>query len=125
MYGAEYGVETYETGLAMGAGMMAFWFVICVFMLVVAWKLFVKAGKPGWASIVPIYNIIVFGQIAGFSTGLIVLMFIPIFNIIPAIMLPFKLAEKFDKSTGFAVGLLLLSPIFMAILAFDDSQYQD
>ena len=101
---------------------------IAIFSIVSMWKVFVKAGKPGWASLIPVYNTVVLFQIAGMNPLLILLFLIPIVNFIAIpvlmIMLYVKLAKAFGKSGGFAVGLLFLNVIFMAILAFSDAEYQ-
>jgi uncharacterized membrane protein YoaK (UPF0700 family) len=84
----------------------------------------VKAGKPGWAAIIPIYNVIVLLQIAGKPLWWIILLFIPIVNLIMAILIGIAVAKKFGKSGGFGVGLALLGFIFYPILGFGDAQYQ-
>ena len=98
-----------------------------IIVLVVAgmWKAFEKAGKPGWASIVPFYNIIVMLEIAKKPLWWIVLMFIPIANIVIAIMINIEIAQKFGKGTGFGLGLAFFGIIFWPILGFGDAQYQD
>ena len=96
---------------------------IIVLMIAAMWKVFVKAGKPGWASIVPIYNAIVFLEIAGKPLWWIVLLFIPVVNLVIAIIAMLAFAAKFGKGGGFAVGLILLPIVFMPILAFGDAQY--
>jgi len=99
--------------------------VLLVFILVIAgmWKVFTKAGKPGWAAIIPIYNMVVLLQIAGKPLWWIVLFFIPIVIIVIAAMIMIGVAKAFGKGTGFALGLLFLSPIFIPILGFSDAQY--
>ena len=101
-------------------------FVLLVLILVFAgfWKVFVKAGKPGWAAIVPIYNLVVLVEISGKPMWYIVLFFIPCVNLVGAILVGIGVAEKFGKSAAFGVGLGLLSPIFYPILGFSDAQYQ-
>lgn len=111
----------------MLAGMSVVMWVISlaigIFSIITMWKVFVKAGKPGWASIIPIYNLVVLFQVAGMSPWYILLMCIPIANLVVAILLNLKIAERFGKTGAFAVGLILLNIIFMAILAFDSSEY--
>ena len=98
--------------------------VIGAVMIAAMWKVFTKAGKPGWAAIVPIYNIIVLLQIAGKPVWWIILFFIPIVSLIIAILTYVALAERFGKGGGFAVGLVLLGPIFFPILGFGSAQYR-
>lgn len=97
---------------------------ILAFFVVVGWKIFVKAGEPGWAAIVPIYNIIVFLKIIGKPVWWIVLFLIPIVNFVIAIIASIELAKCFGKSTGFGIGLAFLGFIFAPILAFGDATYQ-
>jgi hypothetical protein len=107
-----------------GLGLVAVMCAFLVLMIVSAWKVFVKAGKPGWASIVPIYNMIVMLEVTGKPLWWIVLFFLPIANFIAAILLSIALAEKFGKSTGFGLGLAFLPFIFLPMLAFGDARYK-
>ena len=93
-----------------------------IFSLVCTWKVFKKAGKKGWESIVPIYNMVVLLEISGCSVWFIFLLLIPYVNFIVIFYIYYKLGKKFGQSTGFCIGLMLLTPIFMAILAFDKSK---
>ena len=97
--------------------------VIAVIMIIANWKIYTKAGKPGWASLVPFYNMYVMYEIAGMNGWMFLLTFIPIVNIVIQIMLYLNLAKKFGKSTGFAIGLILLNPIFLLLLAFGNAEY--
>ena len=98
--------------------------LIGVVMIAAMWKVFTKAGKPGWASIIPIYNMIVLLDIAGKPVWWIILFFIPIVNLIFAILTYVALAEKFGKGGGFAMGLVFLGVIFFPILGFGGAQYR-
>ena len=97
--------------------------VIGIISIIALWMGFEKAGKPGWASIIPIYNAVVLLNIAGFSGWYILLMLVPIVNVFFGFYMNIKLAKAFGKSTGFGIGLILLNTIFVAILAFGDSKY--
>lgn len=118
-------MQPVSTGAAAGIGIVGTIIYLAIVILMVAslWKIFVKAGKPGWAAIVPIYNIIIMLEIIGKPLWWIILMIIPFVNIVIAIICILELAKRFGKSTGFAVGLLLLSIIFMPMLAFGNAQY--
>lgn len=105
------------------AVVLIIYLAIIVLMVASVWKVFVKAGQPGWAAIVPIYNIIVLLQIVGRPVWWIVLMLIPIVSIVVAIILLIDVAKSFGKGAGFAIGLLLLGFIFWPILGFGDAQY--
>ena len=99
------------------------WLAIIVFAVMCQWKVYAKAGKPGWACIVPIYNFIILLEIVNKPWWWIFLMLIPIANIVFAIIILNRLSKSFGKSEGFTVGLVLLGIIFWAILAFDKSTY--
>jgi len=88
------------------------------------WKVFTKAGQPGWAAIVPIYNIFVLVQISGKPVWYIALFFVPIANMIAPILIGLGVAERFGKSAGFGVGLGLVPFICYPLLAFSDDQYR-
>ncbi|MBI2931015.1 MAG: signal peptidase I [Planctomycetes bacterium] len=88
------------------------------------WKVFAKAGKPGWAAIVPIYNLVVLLEIAGRPLWWIVLFLIPCVNFVVFIIVVHDVAKKFGKSALFGAGLWLLSCVFWPILGFGDAQYQ-
>ena len=112
-----------DDGAAGGGFSSIIGLLVAVLVIAGMWKVFTKAGKPGWASIIPIYNVVVLLQIAGKPIWWIVLLFIPIVNIVIAVMVMISVAKAFGKGTGFALGLLFLSPIFIPILGFSDAQY--
>lgn len=90
-----------------------------VFMIVSLWKVFKKAGKEGWESIIPIYNTIVLIEITGLPMWYIALFFLPFANIYAMARIYLELGYRFKQPTGFGVGLILLNPIFLGILAFN------
>ena len=94
-------------------------------MLVSLWFIFEKANKPGWAGIVPIYNILIMLEIIKKPWWWLLLMMVPIANIVIMVLLSLEFAKKFGKGTGFAVGLILVPFIFYPILAFSDAKYID
>lgn len=110
-----------QYGSGMGTGGMMFSIILIVFALVVMWRIFTKAGYAGWKCLIPIYNIYCEFQMAWGKGWVFLLLLIPVVNIVIYIMLMVKLAHAFGKSTEFAVGLIFLSVIFLAILAFDDN----
>lgn len=97
--------------------------VLAVLFVASFWKIFTKAGKPGWAAIVPIYNIIVMLEIVQKPIWWIVLLFIPLVNLVVAFLLVVELAKKFGQGIGFAVGMFFLGFIFYPILGFGDAVY--
>ncbi|HEX4965220.1 MAG TPA: DUF5684 domain-containing protein [Thermoanaerobaculia bacterium] len=96
-----------------------------VFALIVAgmWKVFEKAGHPGWAAIVPIYNAYILTLIAGRDILWLILLFIPIVNIVAAVLISLDVARKFGKDTLYGIGLAFLGFIFYPLLGFGDAQY--
>jgi hypothetical protein len=96
--------------------------VIVVALIVAMWRVFEKAGQPGWGSLIPIYNLYLMLQIAGRPGWWLILCFIPILNLV-LLVLPFDIARSFGKDTLFGLGLLFLGFIFYPILAFGDAQY--
>ena len=101
--------------------------LLSIFRVIYLWKLFTKAGKPGWAALIPFYNTWVLLEITDFPGWLSLLVLIPYIGtvavIIINIMIAIKLPEKFGKESTFAIGLILLPIIFYSILAFDKSEY--
>ncbi len=97
--------------------------VVAVIMVASMWKVFKKAGKPGWAAIIPIYNLIVMLEIARKPTWWVFGIFIPFVNMITSIMVTYEFAKAFGKDVGFTVGLIVLPFIFYPMLAFGKSTY--
>jgi hypothetical protein len=99
-------------------------FVLFVgFFAMVQWKIFVKAGEPGWAALVPVYNCMILSKICGRGEMFGLLPLIPCVGIVVAVMLMLDLARVFGKDTTFAIGLILLGAVFLPILAFGSAQY--
>ena len=96
---------------------------VLVVMLASLWKVFTKAGQPGWAVIVPIYNVVVLLKIVGRPLWWLILFLVPLVNFVIGIIVYIDLAKSFGKGVGFGVGLLLLSFIFFPILGFGDARY--
>ena len=117
-----YGVST-SSGLtgAIAAMGLFFWILsmaLGILKIVSLWKIFKKAGKPGWASIVPIYNIYIMCEIAEKEWWYILLLCVPFINIYVMIVLYNGMAKKFGKGGGFVVGMILLPVVFFPMLAF-------
>src|ERR1700749_4740233 len=98
--------------------------LIALLVIVAMWKVFTKAGRPGWAAIIPIYNIYVWCKILGRPGWWVILMLIPLVNIIVGIMVCIDMAKSFGKGVGFGIGIALLGIIFLPILGFGSAQYQ-
>jgi len=113
------------TPLVMGFLLTYFYAILAILILyiVAEWKIFTKAGKPGWASLIPIYNLIVLLRIVG-KPGIWILVFlIPGVNIVFAIWLMHQLSKSFGHGVGFTLGLLFFNTIFILILGLGDSKY--
>lgn len=82
------------------------------------WRVFVKAGKPGWASLVPVYNSIVCCEIGGRPTWWVAMLFIPFVNIVFGVMIVHGISKAFGKDQGFTAGLIFLPFVFYPLLAF-------
>lgn len=103
--------------------MEIFSLAFCILTIVATVKVFVKMGYAGWEAIVPLYNAyILFKELYGNGWKML-LMLIPFYDIYVLIKFYIDLAHAFGKSTGFGIGLIFLSPIFMCILGFDNSTY--
>ena|ERR1700741_3107946 len=98
-----------------------FYIALITFLIASVWKVYTKAGQPGWACIVPIYSFYIKAKIVGIKNWWLI--FIPFANIYIAIVAIFKLAKVFGKGTGFGFGLLFLGFIFYPILGFGSATY--
>lgn len=120
------GLDTAAMAAMAGFGMIMFaiWFGVIILMIVAMWKLFTKAGQPGWASIIPIYNLYVLLQVAGKPGWWVLLFFIPFVNIVIAFIMWHEISKAFGKEIGFTLGLFFLGVIFLPILAFGNATYK-
>jgi hypothetical protein len=100
-----------------------FFIVVVVLYIAAYWRVYTKAGEPGWGSLIPIYNLYLLCKIAGRPGWWLFLYFIPLVNIAISLVVSLDLAKAFSKSSGFGVGLWLLSFIFYPILGFGSAQY--
>ena len=100
------------------------WLAIVVGVIAGVWKVFVKAGQPGWACLVPIYNAYILTVIAGRPWWWLLLLLVPIVGMVVAIILCIDVAKNFGNGAGFGVGLALLGFVFFPILGFGDATYK-
>ena len=123
-YSYDYATTTTQAaGLAgLGVGTSLVMLAISILMIVSYWKIFVKAGKPGWAAIMPIYNFIVMSEIAEKPWWYVLLLCVPIANIYAMVVVYNGIAKKFGKSTGYTVGMIFLPIIFVPMLAFSKTK---
>lgn len=132
MYAASAGATTdvISTMYAVLQTMLYVIVVIAIVQIVSMWKIFTKAGEKGWKAIIPIYNLITLYKISGVSPWLVLLYLL---NIIPVvgglvtliltIYVYSKLSKSFGKDIGYTLGLIFLTPIFFAMLAFGSAEY--
>ena len=105
------------------AVLFLFWLAIVIVALAGFWKTFEKAGQPGWAAIIPIYNYYIMLKIGAKPGWWLLLFLIPIVNIVMIFVLYIEIARRFGQSTGFGIGLALLGVVFWPILGFGEAQY--
>ncbi len=109
---------------AVGICIGVFELAIAVLVIAGLWKTLGKAGYPGWAAIIPIYNAYVLIKVAGRPWWWLLLLFIPVVNIVILVLIGLDTATRFGKGPGFGVGLALLGFIFYPILGFGDAVYR-
>ncbi|HZY83929.1 MAG TPA: DUF5684 domain-containing protein [Gemmataceae bacterium] len=88
------------------------------------WKIFEKAGEPGWAALVPVYNLMVLGRISGKGEMYGLLSLIPMVGIIFNILMWVEICNRFGVGGGYVIGILLLSPVFIPMLGFGSARYR-
>ena len=98
-------------------------FVYLAIMIVSSWLVFTKAGRPGWASIIPIYNTYTLLKVASKPGWLLIGLFVPLVDLIIWILIYNGLAKNFGRGVGFTVGLIFLPFIFLPILALGSAEY--
>src|SRR5215468_3252945 len=106
-----------------GTGTTLLEIALLVLLFAGMWKVFQKAGKPGWAAIIPIYNLIVLLQITGKPLWWIILYLIPFVNLVVLVLVSLELAKRFGKGVGFGIGIALLPFIFYPVLGFGPDRY--
>ena len=138
-YSSYYSTGTISSSdIAAASGILGFMAAYSVVILIIGivsligmWKVFTKAGEAGWKCLIPIYNMVILFKIAGISPWFVLgylATIIPVVGYLVAIGITIyamiNLAKSFGKSGGFAVGLILLEPIFIFILGFGSAEYQ-
>lgn len=96
---------------------------LIVFLVVAEWKIYTKAGQPGWAVLIPFYNFYILLKIVGKPDWWLLLLFVPIVNIVIGIYVIHLLSKSFGKGVGFTLGLIFLSFIFYPILGYGNAKY--
>lgn len=119
-----YGNDSSGGGNALvGTGAAIFYLIVYIVYAAALWRVFTKAGRPGWLAIIPIVNLVVLFRITGHSGWLVVLYLIPLVNIVVHAFLSLWTARSYGRGGGFAVGLFFLQFVFVLILGFGSSRY--
>ena len=117
--------ETTNWASALFGGMMSIiWIIVAILVIAGLWKTFVKAGRPGWGAIIPIYNTYLMIKVAGRPGWWLILYFIPIVNVIILIIVSIDIAKNFGHGAGFGILLWLFAPIMYLILGFGSDEYK-
>lgn len=98
--------------------------VIAVIQIAGLWKVFTKAGQPGWAALIPIFNVYVMFKIGGNPGWYMLLLLIPFVNLYALFKLADGISKAFGQGIGFTIGLFFLNPIFIPLLGFGNYRYQ-
>jgi hypothetical protein len=126
-FGQAYSYTTTSSSTSMSSTFWVVYFtILAAFVLVISvsiWKVFAKAGKPGWAAIVPVYNTIVLLQIVRRPLWWFLLFVIPFVNIVVGIVVYYDLVKAFGRGVGTLLLILLLPIIGLPMLAFGDAKY--
>jgi hypothetical protein len=104
-------------------GLIIVWLAFVIFIIAAMWRVFEKAGQPGWAAIIPIYNLYIMTKIAGKPGWWVLMFFLPFVNLIFLIWLYNMISKSFGKDEGFTAGLVIFGFIFWPILGFGNAKY--
>lgn len=99
--------------------------VITLIAIVGWWKLFSKAGYPGFLALIPLVNVVVYIMVGGRPWWWIILMLIPFINIIILFLVHLSVAERYGQGVLYAFGLFFLMPVFAIILGFGPFEYRE
>lgn len=97
--------------------------IIVVLVIVAIWKIFEKAGEPGWKAIIPFYNIYTEYKMFWGNGWLFLLTLVPVVNVVVTFIMIHKMSKSFGHGIGFTLGLIFLPYIFMMILGFNSDEY--
>ena len=108
-----------------GLGLLDVVAVLCLYAPLLAgmWRVFEKAGKPGWFVLVPVYNLVTLARISGCSGWWVLWMIVPAVNIVLLVVLHVRLARRFGRGVPFGLGLTFIGPIFYPVLGFGGASF--
>lgn len=109
----------FGSGLHLGISLL-----VTIFYVACLWKVFTKAGQPGWAAIIPIYNLVILFRVAQMNPWWILAFLVPILNLVIYVMNQHRISRAFGHGAGFTCGLIFLGFIFYPILAFNNDTYR-
>lgn len=112
-----------EAATVFGTGFLIIFLVLAIITIIGLWKMYAKAGIPGWIAIIPIVNIFFLPKVGGKPIWWAILFFVPFVNIIFLILTYMAIAERFGRGVGTVLGLFFLKPIFFCILGFGSAQW--
>ncbi len=125
---------TRDTALLVGAGALKAvgsflvyslcWWPLLVAPFVATWHVLEKAGRPGWTSLVPIYAWLQLLRVAGLPAWWLAVLCVPVVNVVAWFVACARMARAFGKGRDMALGLALLPPVYMVVLAVDDAPYR-
>ncbi len=101
---------------------LVIWAVVLV-LVISNWVMFDKAGQPGWAAIIPFYNLYILLKIARRPGWWLLLYFLPVVSIVITLIVGIDIAKNFGKGVGFGIGIFIFPYIFVPILAFGSATY--
>jgi hypothetical protein len=110
----EYSYSASGQGQGPGPLFWIFWLAFMILIIAACWKVFTKAGQPGWASIIPIYNVYIWCKVVGRPGWWVILLLIPFVNFIIGVILSIDLAKSFGKGVGFGLGPRVFGIHFLA-----------
>lgn len=117
---SDFAAREATTTMSGTASLMILAFILL--LLVSMWRVYERAGEPGWAILVPIYNTYVLTRIGRVSGWWVLAMFVPLLNIVALFVVSIGVAERFNRGAGFGIGLVFLPFIFYPMLAWGDEQ---
>jgi hypothetical protein len=120
-------IQPLQTGIPGGPELIVILIVFLVFLalpIAGTWKVFTKAGKPGWGALVPIYNAYLFVKIAGRPGWWVLLMILPLINVVVSLVVAIDMASRFGKGTVFGIALWILPYFLLPVLGFGAATYR-
>jgi hypothetical protein len=125
--------DTANTGLAWAIFLpiLIIAFAFAIFILVAMWRIFTKAGQPGWKAIIPLYNTYILLKIVG-RPGWWLLLFLAsvipfvgaIVTLVVAVIVYNDLAKSFGRDVGYTILLIFLPVVGFPLLAWGSAKYQ-